>query len=83
MKYAFDTFVNLLENFNKVNKFTETQFEFLENYNKKRLYYKYIDFNEQSLNNLYFNFDNGLINNYIESKKNRDKEVPILKQDFL
>ncbi len=83
LKYAFDSFVNLVENFNKVNKFTKTQYDFLKNYNKTRNFYKYIDFNEQSLNDLYFNFDNGLIKNYMKSKKNRDKDVPILKQDFL
>lgn len=83
LKYAFDSFVNLVENFNKVNKFTKNQYDFLKNFNKTRNYYRYIDFNEQSLKDLYFNFDNGLINNYIKLKKNRDKEVPILKQDFL
>ena len=69
LKYAFDSFVNLVENFNKVNKFTKTQYDFLKNYNTTRNFYKYIDFNEQSLNDLYFNFDNGLIKNYMKSKK--------------
>ncbi len=83
LKDAFNSFVYLIENFSSVKKHSEKEYDVLKNYNKTRKYYKYIDFNEQSLKDLYLNFEFGLINEYIKSRKIRDKEVPILKQGFL
>ncbi len=45
--------------------------------------YKRKDFSDESLKKLRLNFKNGLLSEYLKEKKNRDKEVPIITQDWI
>ena len=45
--------------------------------------YKRNDFSDGSLKKLRLNFKNGLLSEYLKEKKKRDKEVPIITQDWV
>tara|TARA_B100000212_G_C27367187_1_gene530860 strand:- start:1277 stop:2101 length:825 start_codon:yes stop_codon:yes gene_type:complete len=51
--------------------------------NNKKLVYKKNDFCKKNIISLYDNFQNNMIENFLENKKNRYANTPILEQEFL
>ena len=77
IKDMFQVYAQIILNIKKIKKIN------LSYNNNKKLLYKIKDFTPESLKKLYYNFNNEIISNYLKNKKERDKKVPLTKQDWI
>lgn len=77
IKDMFDVYTQIILNFSKIKKLD------LNLPKGKRLLFKIKDFTPESLEKLNRNFKNGLIDNYLLNKNQRDNLVPIKKQSWI
>lgn len=78
---VFNTYVNLIENFQHLKQKKSLQSK-QDNFYIKR-YYKKSDFTDLSLEKLNNNFKKNMIKKYLMDKVSRDKSVEIITQEFL
>ena len=80
---AYEAYISIAENFNKLEKLEPNPQLRVKEPHTPLKYYRNSDFTDESISQLYRNFSEGMLYNYLDHKASRDSFVPILTQPCL